>query len=125
MATLKHLIEEKNIRADVTYGAEYNENFPNSDGWTVTLKCQRRQMTVPFYTGMGSTNDPDAEMVLECLLSDASVEYNRSFEDWAGDLGYDTDSRKAEKIYKACLKIAKKLHALLGDDFDTFMEAEH
>lgn len=31
------------------------------------------------------------------------------FENWASEYGYDTDSRKAESIYQACLDIALKL----------------
>jgi hypothetical protein len=42
------------------------------------------------------------------LALDASMA-DESFEDWCGNLGYDTDSRKAKKTYKACQKIAFKL----------------
>lgn len=35
-----------------------------------------------------------------------------SFEDWALEFGYDTDSRKAEDIYRACLAQRKPLLAL-------------
>ena len=125
MATLKGLIRSRNVTADVTYGTHYNEDFPNSNPWDVTLRYQRRQMTVPFYTGSALTEDPTAYDVLYCLLSDADVEnYGSDFESWASDLGYDPDSRKAEKIYNQCVAQTKKLHKLLGDDFDLFFEAE-
>ena len=39
-----------------------------------------------------------------------------TFEEWAGDFGYDLDSRNAEKIYRACLDNALKLRAMLGND---------
>lgn len=32
-----------------------------------------------------------------------SVMYGETFEDWADTFGYDTDSRKAERIYRACV----------------------
>jgi len=32
-----------------------------------------------------------------------------SFEAWASDLGYDPDSRKAEKVFKACEGIKLRL----------------
>ena len=35
------------------------------------------------------------------------------FEDWADCMGMDTDSRKAEDIYNACMKIALKLRQLI------------
>lgn len=42
--------------------------------------------------------------VVSSLLLDADV-CGRSFEEWASDFGYDTDSRQAEKIYRACQDI--------------------
>jgi hypothetical protein len=38
------------------------------------------------------------------------------FEEWAADLGYDPDSRKAEKLFKTCEKQAGRLRSFLGDD---------
>lgn len=51
--------------------------------------------------------------VLDCLASDANG-INQSFEEWASDLGYDTDSRKAERTYQTCQKQARELRQLLG-----------
>ena len=59
---------------------------------------------------------PKLADVLHSLASDADVIDCGTFEEWAGDLGYDTDSRKAEGIYRACLKIALKLRNALGED---------
>ncbi len=81
-------------------------------------------MQTPFYTGRGWTREPDSYDVLEALLSDASVEGYDQFEQWALDLGYDPDSRRAEKIYHACIEQTTQLRQLLGDDFEAFAEAE-
>ena len=59
---------------------------------------------------------PDGADILWCLLSDASALDCGTFEEWASDLGYDTDSRKAEKTYRACLAIGLALRAALGND---------
>lgn len=59
---------------------------------------------------------PGVADVLHCLLMDAEVIDAGSFEEWASNYGYDTDSRKAESIYRACLDTALKLRAMLGDD---------
>jgi hypothetical protein len=59
---------------------------------------------------------PDACDVLYSLAIDVNVLDARGFEDWASDFGYDTDSRKAESIYRACLEIALKLRNGLGED---------
>lgn len=58
---------------------------------------------------------PDAETVLNSLISDADA-LDRSFEDWASELGYDEDSREAERIYFACKDGGRKLLAFLGRD---------
>ena len=59
---------------------------------------------------------PELADVLSCLLLDAQAIDHSTFEDWASDLGYDTDSRKAEATYRACLEIGLKLRAMLGDE---------
>lgn len=58
---------------------------------------------------------PDLADVLYSLSMDANVLDSGSFENWASKFGYDTDSRKAESIYRACLDIALKMRAALGD----------
>lgn len=57
---------------------------------------------------------PTLPMVLHSLSLDSSA-MDATFEDWAMDYGYDTDSRKAEATYRACLDSAIKLRAGLGD----------
>lgn len=59
---------------------------------------------------------PTVETVLYCLCSDASALNEGSFENWASSLGYDPDSKTAEKIYNACLKEAADLSFLFGRD---------
>lgn len=83
--------------------------------WDVTLKLGKSRLTTRFHTGPGLKDRPTAADVLSCLLSDASSYRNAGhFGEWANDMGYDDDSRKAEAIYKACGKAA--------DDLDTFFE---
>lgn len=53
--------------------------------------------------------------VIYSLVSDSSAIDYPTFEEWARELGYDTDSRKAESIYRACLEIALALRSALGD----------
>lgn len=49
-------------------------------------------------------------------LDSQGLESSRGFEDWAAEYGFDTDSRKAEKLYKACLDVSEKLKRFLGDE---------
>jgi len=58
---------------------------------------------------------PKAADVLASLALDSSVLDSGTFEDWAAEYGYDSDSREAEKTYRQCLDIALKLRAAIGD----------
>lgn len=57
---------------------------------------------------------PSIGDVMQSLATDADALDAGGFEEWAADLGYDTDSREAESIYRACIEIATKLRAGLG-----------
>src|SRR5271166_1817355 len=105
------------VTASVRFGAPYNETFAESEGYTVTLRYQGRQMTVPFYMGPALCREPEAAEVLECLISDTMLG-EQTFEDFCGDLGYDTDSRKAEASWAQCRSIAPRVRKLLGADFE-------
>lgn len=59
---------------------------------------------------------PALKDVLYSLVMDASVLDYSGFESSASEYGYDTDSKKAEGIYKDCLSIALKLRNLIGED---------
>lgn len=58
---------------------------------------------------------PSIGDVLQSLARDSDVLDAGGFEEWAGEFGYDTDSRSAEATYRACLEIATKLRAGLGE----------
>jgi hypothetical protein len=58
---------------------------------------------------------PDVTDVMGCLVSDGSAIDHPTYESWARDLGYDEDSRKGEKIYRACVETGLALRALLGE----------
>jgi len=58
---------------------------------------------------------PKLDEVLDCMVSDvAGVIDGQSFEEWANEYGYDTDSRKAEKTYNACREEQRQLISLFG-----------
>lgn len=127
---LTQLCNKHNIRIVSEYGGvPNNPDFgPGSHSYKTILhrRNPKRQITTPFHMGPAHCEGPTAADVLYCLISDTtSVDNARSFEDWCAEFGYDTDSRKAEKIYKQCLAIGEKLHRFLADDFDNFAQAEH
>jgi len=129
--TVQEFITAHKITATAT-STDHNPSIDDfrGDHWRVTLHRTdpKRQMTLTFSKGYGHHGaEPTAEEVLRCLMSDANGA-DRSFEDWAGDYGYDTDSRKAERIYKTVVAQAKKLQQFLGADlfneFLTYVDAE-
>lgn len=119
MQPMSAFVRLNKIRMDADW-ADENPNmadYQNMNHFKCVLKMGRSRMTVYFSQGYGISGEPDAELVLDCLASDsAGVENARSFEDWANEYGYDTDSRKAEKGFKVCERQAEKLKAFLGDD---------
>ena len=65
-----------------------------------------RSMCVEYSQGSASKNPPTLLDVLSCCLSDfvdAKIFEESEFEWWGGKFGYDTDSRKAEAIYRAVI----------------------
>lgn len=75
----------------------------------------KRQPSTVFLHKMKPVPAPLLRDVMSCLLLDYSVLDAGGFEDWADELGYDTDSRKAEAIYRACIEIALKIRAMFAD----------
>lgn len=75
-----------------------------------------RRMAGISWTSKGKPIHPDPLDVLHSLLSDSDVLEHATFEDWAAELGYDTDSRNAESIYRACLSIALQFRAAIGEE---------
>lgn len=95
----------------------------NAHPWTVTLKYDRRQMTLEFWTGQGTTTDPQTADVVFCIANDStSYENAPSFEEWALDMGYDQDSRKAYKIYRTVERQTERFRQLLDEDYDKVIQ---
>ena len=65
--------------------------------------------------------EPKARDILESLQVDCRSADHDTFEDFADEFGYDSDSRKAEAIYNACRKTRSEMRKLLGAEFDAFM----
>jgi hypothetical protein len=101
------------------------EQMPRNFECTIEFegKGYHEPMTVYFSQGYAHKKNPTLAEVLDCLASDASgVDNARSFEDWASEYGYDTNSRKAEKTYRICQVQAEDLRNLLGcDAYETLL----
>ncbi len=100
-ASIKDLGGQNCIMRDDAIRGEVESGVP----WTETRFGQKKRPSIM----------PGAKDVIASLVMDSSVLDESSFEDWASNLGYDTDSRKAESIYRACLDLALKLRNGLGE----------
>lgn len=100
------------LTTDYTQGSNYcsahNDpgRFKSGEGDMRTNACRHStRRPVPA---------PNASDVLESLLLDSEVLDYGTFEEWASYYGYDTDSRKAEKIYLDCLSYALLMRSFFG-----------
>ena len=89
-----------------------------SNHWRCILWRGNRRMTIYFSQGPAISKEPTAADLLDCLASDYTTE---DFESWASELGYETDSRKAERAYRACVKQSEQLVVLLGGSLETLL----
>jgi len=68
---------------------------------------------------------PKLNDVLDCLISEAmGFESAPFFEDWAGDYGYSTDSRQAEKVFNTVAHQTSRLKKFLGKYYQQALETE-
>lgn len=100
-------------------------------GWNVKLNrgelgVNYSELAIPFWMGEAhGMTLPTAIEVMDCLCSDAAtIENSSGFDDWAGELGFSTDSRRAEFIFESCVEQCEELRAFLGDDYEAFIWAE-
>lgn len=95
--------------------------------WQYTLTRNGKAISGPYTMecGLRSKNGrfptkPTLADILYSLQSDASVA-SESFDDFCGNCGYDTDSRKALETYLACQKSGTDLRSL-GLNLETLGE---
>jgi len=105
---------------------EYSQWHTDANHYKCVIRFEGKQYT--FYYSMGPTHTSEPT-ITECLYS-MSVDSrphleNQSFEQFADEFGYDEDSRRGERIYKACLKQGEAMKRLLGGDFEDFVYCQN
>lgn len=116
------------IRFDFEFGASapyssLDDWQREATGYTVTIGYGRRTARFDYFTGPAITEDPTLSDVMACLVLDAECG-SRDFEDFAAEMGYDTDSRRAYGIWQACQRTADKLAHLFGSDLSEVLSLE-
>ena len=112
-------------------GGEYQTEYTQGPG----LRHHRggKPIDLPYVrvtvhqAAMNTRTIPDAVTladVMSSLVMDAQcVADGQTFEDFAGDMGYDTDSREAERVYNGCRDVYFGLVRLCGSiDLDVLSE---
>lgn len=105
------------------YVGEVTRNEWKHDAWEVYIN----DIGVDFKTGLGRRNGkkpvpPKADDVIASLITDWQCA-KETFEDFCGDLGYDTDSRTALQVYLDCQDTKNKLQRMkLGKTLDELEE---
>lgn len=86
----------------------------------VTIKGPGGVMHFIYRAGTGFLGEPPRpEGVLENLAADAAHTMPGNvlpFEEWANELGYDPDSRQAERTYRDVVRQTRRLARVVGDD---------
>ncbi len=104
---------------------EYRPYFPDDKESRFVFPCvlSRGGKSYRFKFGqsiMENDNPPTLYDILSCL-----TKYNpETFEIFCGDYGYNEDSRKAEKRYKAVVREWKRVEALFFDVLDELREIQ-
>ena len=135
--TIKQFIKENNLTMKSEY-ADSNPNMKDSNNMNhskVTIKRKFKlngnhldtrygikQMTLYYSQGYGIQGEPTLESVLNCLISDSTC--GETFQEFCDNLGYDNDSRKAEKTFNTILKQTSKLKKLLDNNFNDLASCE-
>jgi hypothetical protein len=96
------------------------------DGWVFKIGDDAFQ----YYTGLGHRKHansayaspvggkpqlPELFDVLWAIAQDATA-IKSSFEDWAGDYGYDSDSIRAKRLYEQCVENGHRLGKLFSEE---------
>jgi len=146
----KELLETVEFSATLVkdnYDPNTKEGRYGASEWSITIRVDNRSFTTKYFCGPAYRTKPDSKLsynkfsiynaeilsrtkpippkiddVFYCLTSDARyVSNGESFEDFCCELGYDTDSRQAERNYHDCISTMMNLKRL-GFDLNELNE---
>lgn len=122
---LRQFVKELGFKTAIS-GGEITEDAAKwrHRAWRVSYERIGRRASFDWRAGIGIEGKPDVAEVLGRVADEYHGAKDASFEEWAGNFGYDADSRKAESIWRACLDQGEKLHNLGLTDSDIARLAE-
>lgn len=93
-----------------------NEAIESAIETGIARKLTLVDKDVKFSPGNAEFPTPTLQEVLYCLTSESDVKNYLTYEQWAGDFGYDVDSRKGEKVYEQCRQQTADFMKLIGSE---------
>ena len=89
----------------------------NMNAYTMTVSTRHGYAEFDYFTGKGIHEaDISAADVINNIMMDYLTVINATtFEEWAEELGYDTDSRKAYAVWELILDNVVKMAKLFND----------
>ena len=98
----------------------FNDTSRNYNNHKITVKNRTtsKQTSFEFWASIRNPEIKKRDDLLSafnCFVMDA-ISGEQNFEDFCSECGYNSDSRKAEKIHKACIKSLNKLKRIYDGD---------
>ena len=118
MKGYKEFAEKHGLTLNCTKVSERKDGLmvKNMDHWECTLTHQGKGYSFYFSKGFGHKGAaPTMEEILDCFKSDLAYS-DLDFDEFCEDLGYNNDSIKDKKIYKATMAQNEAVIDLLGED---------
>ena len=112
----KKIAKKYGVKLSVIGDPEYRKYFPDDkeSRYVFKLRLQRNKKSYTFTFGQ-SIADGEEEPTLYDVLACLTKYDPGSFENFCGDFGYDEDSRRAEKTYKAVCKEFEAMQRLFPE----------
>ena len=120
MTTLEGLLNGTGITASIR--EDWNDNSPDwghdKRHFRVKVRYQGRSMSLWYYQGLGIARDPRPVDIMECLISDNSMDYD-SLDDFINEMGIEikgvSDYHKYERQFKQLKSQNKRFTHLIGN----------
>lgn len=116
--------KKNNVKLEVIdhdFGKYFPDDEQGRDIYTMRLKRNGKQYTFKFGQ---SISNAGKEPTMYDVLATITKYDEGDFEDFCGEFGYSTDSRTAERVYKAVCKEYAAVQRLFGDVMEQLQEIQ-
>lgn len=111
------------VASGVPFPNEKNSRSQHNK-YRITVICNNVKRSFSYFDSIANymankkeLSESQLKDAFSCFVSD-SISGKSSFEDFCSEFGYDSDSRTAEKIWRACGRSYDKLKTLLPPDVE-------